>query len=104
MAKENTKQRFRKALRTITLCYVLLIMPSLLVYGGMLLFTDLRGRELFNGFFPVVLVLLIVYIYYLIRPFRLLGITKTEEHVDEHQWGEEYNTGIFSQSKSDALK
>jgi hypothetical protein len=108
MALQITKQRVRKVLRTIILCYVLLIIPSLLVYGGMLLFTDLRGKALFNGFIPVVLVLLIVYIYYLIRPFRLLGIlpnlTSTDEHTDEPQSEEGYPNKMLSHSESNTLK
>jgi hypothetical protein len=61
------------------MCYVLLIIPGVLIYGGIRLFTELRGRELFNSFLPVVLILLILYIYYLIRPFRLLGISLRDE-------------------------
>jgi hypothetical protein len=67
------------------MCYVLLIIPGVLIYGGIRLFTELRGRELFNSFLPVVLILLILYIYYLIRPFRLLGISlKDEASADVH--------------------
>ena len=67
MPKSNRHQSNR-ILKAIAMCYVVLIIPATLVYGGMRLFTDLRGKALFNSFFPIALVLLILYIYYLIHP------------------------------------
>jgi hypothetical protein len=75
----ETRGHMNRFLRVITMCYVLLIIPGVLIYGGIRLFTELRGRELFNSFLPVVLILLILYIYYPIRPFRLLGISLRDE-------------------------
>lgn len=77
-----------KIFRLITIGYLLLIIPGVAVYAGMRWLTDLRGRALFNSFLPVVLLLLILYIYYLVRPFRLLGIsayTSAREEMDDDE-------------------
>ena len=88
-------------LRLITMCYVLLIIPGGLIYLGIILFTDLRGKELFNSFLPVALVLLIMFVYYLIRPGRLLGFSrpKHEGQSEEQISSESHNTPRQSEQK-----
>jgi hypothetical protein len=75
---KSSRLPMHRILRMITMCYILLIIPAALVYSGMYLFTDMRGKELFNSFLPVALILLVLYIYYLIRPGRLLGTSPRE--------------------------
>ncbi len=87
--RKSPRLPIKKTLHAITMCYVLLIIPAVLVYGGMYFFTDMRGKELFNSFLPVALILLIFYIYYLIRPGRLFGSTNREwtELIDKDSLG-----------------
>ena len=89
---DKTSQRMNKVLRAIAMCYLLAIIPAILIYGGIRLLTDLRGKALFYSFLPVALALVILYLYYLLRPFRFLGWTlggRQDEEKDHVEPGEE---------------
>ncbi len=70
---KNARLPMNKLLRVITMGYVLVIIPAAIVYSGMYLLTDMRGKDLFDSFLPVAILLLLFYFYYLIRPGRLFG-------------------------------
>lgn len=92
--------RTSRVLRGIAMCYMLLIIPALFVYGGMRLFTDLWGKALFNSFLPAILVIVIIYLYYLIQPLRWFGTTENQATEAEASHAPKSEQGGSGQSDS----
>ena len=99
MPKKETT-RTNRILREIAMCYLLLVIPAVFVYGGMRLFTDLRGKALFNSYLPAILIIAIIYLYYLLRPLRWFGAQ--EHETSKREASQTKKAGQFKSDRSDS--
>ncbi len=72
-----------RILHEITMCYAIVIIPALLIYALLALFTDLKGLYMLYSILPAALVLLALYILHLVKPVGFIRFWMGDAYLDK---------------------
>ncbi len=80
----TTKNILNRILRELAVCYMLFIMPAMIVMIGLITLTELRGRMLLISFLPAAAILVVIYLIRVFRPVGFIRFWIGRRYIEEH--------------------